>query len=125
MTPQLWILDLMILFVLFREWEDFLLRKRKNRAFFPNSDQPWTAKYKYPFKPAPKHWWYFGLYKPKYRERYIYSSTILVFTTDLEHLTQFIQYAILFTIGWIMGIHWYIFAGMTIGKILKEFMKID
>jgi hypothetical protein len=125
MTTQILIIELIALFVIFREWEDYLLRRNKNRAFWPNSNQAYTAKYKYPFDYNTKHWYYFGLYRPKYRERYIFSSTLLVFTTDLEHFLQFVQFGILFIVGYLMGIHWYIFAGMTIGKIVKEFLNID
>jgi len=41
--------------------------------------------------PKVKHWWYFGLYQPIHKERYIWSSTILVFPTDGEHFFQFIK----------------------------------
>lgn len=35
------------------------------------------------------HWWYFGLYKPKYSEKFPFSSTALVFLTDRWHRWQF------------------------------------
>lgn len=35
------------------------------------------------------HWWYLGLYKPKYAEKFPFSSTILVFLTDRWHKWQF------------------------------------
>ena len=35
------------------------------------------------------HWWYFGLYKPKFQEKFAFSSTILVFLTDRWHWWQF------------------------------------
>ena len=44
-----------------------------------------------------KPWYYLGLYKPKYIERFPYSSTIFVFLTDGWHLMQFIQFKLLFT----------------------------
>ena len=61
-----------------------------------------------------KHWYYFGLYKPKYRERFPFSSTILVFMTDYWHLYKWcmflcleLSYAIItiekFDISW-----WYL-----------------
>ncbi len=38
-----------------------------------------------------KHWWYLGLHKPKYSEKFPFSSTALVFITDRWHLSQFIM----------------------------------
>lgn len=38
------------------------------------------------------HWWYFGLHKPEYVEKFPYSSTLLVFLTDKWHLYNFFQY---------------------------------
>ena len=35
------------------------------------------------------HWWYLGLYKPKYSEKFPFSSTALVFLTDRWHRWQF------------------------------------
>lgn len=40
--------------------------------------------------PAMTYWWYFGLYKPEFQERFPYSSTALVFLTDGWHLFQFL-----------------------------------
>ena len=38
------------------------------------------------------HWWYFGLFKPKYQEKFPYSSTILVFLTDEWHLKKWLMF---------------------------------
>jgi len=38
-----------------------------------------------------KHWWYLGLYKPRYAERFPFSTTILVAFTDRWHLAQLIM----------------------------------
>ncbi|NDC95280.1 hypothetical protein EB077_08245, partial [bacterium] len=38
-----------------------------------------------------KHWWYFGLYEPKFPEKFPFSSTLLVFITDKWHMSQFIM----------------------------------
>lgn len=35
------------------------------------------------------HWWYLGLYKPTFPEKFPFSSTILVFLTDRWHRAQF------------------------------------
>lgn len=51
-----------------------------------------TWVYKYDFtKKNRKHWWYFGTHKPRYPERFPFSSTFLVFVTDQWHLYQFIM----------------------------------
>lgn len=42
------------------------------------------SEFKEPVHPY-NYWYYFGLYKPKYQEKFIYSSTILVFLTDEWH----------------------------------------
>lgn len=44
---------------------------------------------KYDFTKKKNHWWYFGLYKPKYSEKFPLSSTVLVFLTDKWHRAQF------------------------------------
>tara|TARA_R110000737_G_scaffold349541_1_gene385988 strand:+ start:303 stop:728 length:426 start_codon:yes stop_codon:yes gene_type:complete len=35
------------------------------------------------------NWWYLGIIKLQYKEKYPFSSTILVFATDFWHLSQF------------------------------------
>jgi hypothetical protein len=42
------------------------------------------------------HWWYFGLYKPRFAEKFPFSSTALVFMTDKWHKAQFFMYRFLF-----------------------------
>lgn len=44
---------------------------------------------KYDFTRKRNHWWYFGLYKPAYSEKFPFSSTTLVFLTDKWHRAQF------------------------------------
>lgn len=36
-------------------------------------------------------WYYLGLFRPEYEERFIFSSTFFVFLTDAEHLFQFLS----------------------------------
>ena len=55
----------------------------------------WTNKYKLNRFGTPEYtnkrpWYYLGLHKPKYKERFPYSTTILVSLTDLWHLLQFL-----------------------------------
>jgi hypothetical protein len=42
------------------------------------------------------HWWYFGLYKPAYAEKFPFSSTALVFLTDRWHAYQMLTYRFLY-----------------------------
>ena len=42
------------------------------------------------------HWWYFGLYKPAYAEKFPFSSTALVFLTDRWHSYQMLTYRFLY-----------------------------
>jgi hypothetical protein len=54
-------------------------------------ENDWHNKYDFTKPGEFNHWWYFGLYKPKYPEKFPFSSTILVFITDRWHLSQFIM----------------------------------
>lgn len=51
----------------------------------------WTNKYDFTKSGESKPWWYFGLHKPNYPEKFPFSSTILVFLTDRWHLSQFVM----------------------------------
>lgn len=62
---------------------------------FLNTGKSWRNKYKKDgdgnlilIKKSP--WYYFGLVTPEYKERFPFSSTMLVFLTDAEHLFQFL-----------------------------------
>lgn len=46
-----------------------------------------------------KYWYYLWIYKPKYKEKFPYSSTILVRFTDLWHTCNSIQLTCLITFG--------------------------
>ena len=52
-------------------------------------DAEWVNKYDFTKPGKTKHWWYFGLYKPKFPERFPFSTTALVFLTDRWHFNQF------------------------------------
>lgn len=56
----------------------------KNRA------ESCNLKYKIPLQPYQKRWYYFGLLKPKYAERFPFSTSLFVFSTDYWHRCQFI-----------------------------------
>jgi len=49
----------------------------------------WHNKYDYTKPSTTKHWWYLGLYKPKFPEKFPFSTTVLVFLTDRWHRWQF------------------------------------
>lgn len=49
----------------------------------------WHNKYNMTKPGTTKHWWYFGLYKPKFPEKFPFSTTALVFLTDRWHRWQF------------------------------------
>ena len=51
----------------------------------------WDNKYDLTKSGTSNHWWYFGLYKPKYAEKFPFSSTVFVFITARWHLSQFIM----------------------------------
>lgn len=49
----------------------------------------WHEKYDFTKSGYTKHWWYLGLYHPRFPERFPFSSTVLVFLTDRWHRNQF------------------------------------
>ena len=59
--------------------------KKLNPEFW-NPLESWKFKWASPFpQPVEARWYYFG-YLPRYKERFPYSSTALVFLTDAWHL---------------------------------------
>ncbi len=60
------------------------------KVSFWNKTQSWQNKYAFPLVPNYKHWYYFGLINPLYKERFMFSSTALVMFTDGWHLAQFV-----------------------------------
>ena len=90
MTYLIYITSLAFIFRFFRELEDEVMKgNHKNWSLFPNSEQGWTAKWVYPLEPYVKKWYHFGVY-PHSKERFPYSSTLLVWLTDAEHFYQFV-----------------------------------
>jgi hypothetical protein len=72
-----------------------------------NKQKSWKFKWKIKdgeLIPATKgdNWWYFGIIKPRYKEKFIFSSTLLVYTTDFWHLAQFVFLKTL-----IIGVYYY------------------
>lgn len=54
-------------------------------------DLEWNKKYDFTKSGETKHWWYFGLYTPKFPEKFPFSTTALVFLTDKWHFNQFMM----------------------------------
>jgi len=54
-----------------------------------NKKDSWRFKYAQPLQKG-KHWYYFGMYQPPYKESFPLSATALVFLTDFWHLAQFV-----------------------------------
>ncbi|HMM12441.1 MAG TPA: hypothetical protein PKE03_10145 [Bacteroidales bacterium] len=123
------------LFLLFNECEDESVRNNwKGRYAWLNQRGSWKRKWRIvnnetvPFKPDyysfslavsgqriqfsfPVHWWYFGVY-PENEERFPFSSTILVFLTDPEHMFQFLKLRMIelafLVISWQACISWFV-----------------
>lgn len=55
----------------------------------------WHRKYDFT-KDYKNHWWYLGIIKPRFPEKFPFSSTILVFLTDRWHMNQFFMQRCLF-----------------------------
>ena len=49
----------------------------------------WHQKYDFTKPGTMKYWWYLGFYKPRFPEKFPFSSTILVCFTDKWHRAQF------------------------------------
>jgi len=123
MTTLITYLIIAFIFRYFRELEDETVRKtERNWAFKPNSKQGWTAKWKYPLEDYKPRWYYFGIIKPKHKERRAFSSTLLVFTTDAEHFYQFIQSVCLWVFAYMVG-GWMVFAAFVAGLMLAQVTK--
>lgn len=67
--------------------------KNLNPRFW-NLKESWKNQWKWPLEPFTGRY-YFGLYKPRYRENFPYSSTVLVWMTDAWHLAKAIMLGLL------------------------------
>lgn len=137
------------LFMTINEAEDLCVRGRFfiSRPFF-NSTYSWKNKWKLKevtlldkdFMPTKEHiveknndrlWYYLWLYRPEYKEAFPYSSTILVWLTDGEHLFQELKLFVLCllggfcgeqTIGGVYGFL-YCFLGIKLAGTIKELLS--
>ncbi len=81
-------------YFLFNEMEDEVVRDRsKNNPLFwiKNASSGANAKWHEPFEPYAGNYYPSWMKKPKHRERFRFSSTLLVPFTDFEHLYQFLK----------------------------------
>ena len=114
-------------FLLANEIEDeSVMNTWKKHKQFCNTEVSWRNKWKLNSKGNPisntsKKWYYFTM-NPKYKERFLYSSTMLVWLTDLEHLSQFFKKRFIeigfLVISWEFAVAWSI--GTMIGQLIKE-----
>ena len=81
---------LLIIAGLAKAWSDALADEELKEAH-------WHDKYDFTKPSETKHWWYFGLHKPRFPEKFPYSSTLFVFLTDKWHLAQFIMLRAFYT----------------------------
>jgi hypothetical protein len=56
-----------------------------------NKGKSWRNKWADPLIDGGKPWYYLWAYKPKYKEKFPYSSTFLVYLTDGWHLLKFVK----------------------------------
>ncbi len=118
------------LFYLFNELEDECVRstwyiKHKKLNIWLNHKTSWVNKYKSGLIPYKFKWYHFGIY-PKYEERFVYSSTLMVWITDGEHFFQLLKIVSIVlgicSIDVMLGIYFLI--GVLIFSYLKEaFLK--
>ena len=110
---------------LFNELEDESVRNRwKKHQNFLNTKSSYKNKWALDkdgnLLPSEKNWYYFGVVPP-YKERFPYSSTLLVFLTDGEHLFQFLKFRML-DIAFLI-IDWRFLIAFEAGKFLSSFLK--
>jgi hypothetical protein len=76
---------------------DFLSHYRSNQDLWWGNSP--SRKYKANSTKPGNHWYYFGIYTPAREERFIFSSTILVWLTDGWHFFNAVQ-----KVAWIFAI---------------------
>ena len=82
----------------------FEFSKLKKLNDWWNPRKSWMLKYKPYMKYTKKHWWYLGLYKPTYDEKFAFSTTIFVTLTDAWHCFNFIHHLMFLTSGICSGL---------------------
>lgn len=112
-------------YIFFNELEDKSIKSAWHHyTKFFNTNESWRNKWKLDIFgnliPYKKRWYHFWIY-PKYEERFPYSSTLLVFTTDGEHLFQYIKNLSL--LAAFLSINWMYAVGFIIGKSIAQIIK--
>ena len=76
--------------------------------------QSWKNQWSWPLAPY-SSWYYFGLYKPRWKENFPYSITFLVWATDAWHLAKALM---LGCIGAAIGFHTPVVSWIVDGGIM-------
>ncbi len=110
------ILFISVIVFLYVLWEQMIAETLKvyNFSLFPNSSDPATAKWKYPFEPYIPKWYHFGITHP-HAERFAFSSTIFVFLMDAQHNFQFFKFVFITSV--LLALSWEIGLALLIGNI--------
>ena len=114
------------LFYAFNELEDECMHNTWiHHKKFLNSRLSWKNKWKVDKNGSliinhEKKWYYFGI-NPSFKEKFLYSSTALVFLTDGEHLFQWIKKRAI-DAGFLI-IDWRYFIAWEIGTIIMGIIK--
>jgi hypothetical protein len=112
-------------YYLFNELEDECVRSTWTKyKQFLNTNLSWTNKWKLDannnLMPYITKWYNFGI-KPNHCERFAFSSTLLVFLTDGEHLTQFIKNISILIALFIVS--WQFMLAFVVGKLAMSLIK--
>jgi hypothetical protein len=121
----LWIALLGFAYFFLNELEDECIKNNWTRwGWFLNTKAAWQNKWAVNYQgnliTYQGHWWHFG-FSPKFEERFPYSSTLLVFLTDGEHLFQFLKN--LAVLGAVAVLSPWMAVAVFIGMRLAAFIK--
>lgn len=83
-------LILISIFYLAKGFQDLAMKNVFKIAKF-NVKNSWKFKYKNGLEHYTEKWYYFRTHNPYYAEKFPFSSTYFVFTTDLWHFMDFIR----------------------------------
>ena len=106
----------------FNGWMDFIKKLNLDSESWLNK---WELDHDGKRIPVIYDWYYFGLFKTKYEEKFPYSSTILVFLTDQWHFKKWcmflcIEFLFMLLLWHYEGFAWYF---MPVGIILMKAIR--
>ena len=112
-------------YYLFNELEDECVRNNWTKyKQFLNTNLSWKNKWKLDANdnliPYITKWYNFGI-KPNHAERFAFSSTLLVFLSDGEHLMQFIKNISILIALFIVS--WQFMLAFLVGKLTMSLIK--